>query len=219
MPVQLGSDVPLLIPPVVPQDLDVVMKGVQWYVESGLRARATYDPLNRIVLALLSVNSPFEATVKCWYALEGVDWTDHWAVLSTLKNTHARDGVVSYAWTKARWIRELMHMAKSEGVSYHSFQRDVDYRDYLQLNTLGLGMAKASYAVMLVNGLADVCCVDTHMYRLFTGKVATKSIPKRTYLQMEQSIRELALRHGVPTSATQHCVWDAMRGVRTELVP
>lgn len=90
---------------------------------------------------------------------------------------------------------------------------DSDWRARIQRNVKGLGLAKASFAVALANpATSDVCCIDTHMYQLFTGIVPKSSIKPSVYLALENAIRELGKEFGLSTFATQWCLWDAQRG-------
>ena len=220
--IQLSLDnVPKLISPISEADCHIVLDNFSpYYVQEGLKAQEVFEPLRRITFALLSVNAPFDATCKAYTALKDVDLLDFWTVLNTIRQARGNDGVVSYAYTKAKWLHTLAFNAKVEGISYNPGKEgDAEYREYLRTNVKGLAWAKSSFAVMLVKGTADVACIDTHMHRLFTGNVAKTGIGKRKYLELENKVRSLALTHGIPTSVAQHCLWDSMRGIRSKLVP
>ena len=224
MTLQLGFNGFRLISPVSVEDCDIVLSTADYYLGEAERVRDNCpkgQPIWPIVFALLSVNAPFGATCKAYEALrdEDTNLLDFWSVLQVVRSSHAPDGVVSYPWTKSKWIQTFVDSFRHDGVDFRPFVTDTDYRSYLQVNVKGLGLAKASFATMLVNGSADVACIDTHMYRLFEGKPAQTAVRAKTYLRLEESVRTMAYRHGLPTSVAQHCLWDAMRGIRTRLLP
>lgn len=214
------SGIPKLVDP-SEADCHIVLDGWKdYYIAEGQRVASQHDTIRRIVFALLSVNAPFGATCQAYKALAEVDLCDFWTVLARIKQAASSDGVVNYPWTKAKWINELAFHAYVEGISFEPSvaESDVEYREYL-MELKGLAYAKSSFAVMLVKGQADVACIDTHIYRLFTGKPAKISLSRKRYLPLEDKVRQLAQAHDIATSVAQHCLWDAMRGLRTELLP
>lgn len=212
----------VLVSPVTLQDCNVVVDNSKgYYLHEGKRVQdSNYHWLQGIVFALLSVHSPYHATVAAAQALQEVDIRDKYSVYYTLRNIKAHDGVVMYAGTKASWIGELVNSVYRKGVSFSpQGMEDMEYREYLRSNIKGLAYAKSSFATMCVKGIANVCCIDTHMHRLWTGKVQTRTLTPSVYLDMEARVRTIAQQHGVPCSVAQHCLWDSIRGERTRLMP
>lgn len=185
-------------------------------IDVGETEKATYW---RIVFAILSVHSPLDATFEAYRALRV--WRARFGripsqrkLANLLATARGTDGVIQYQNQKAIYIREF---DAKWTAARETFTRNGDsdevWRARIQANVKGLGLAKASFAVCLSNpATSDVCCIDTHMWRLFTGKPATGSIPKRIYLELESKVRELGKEFGLSTFATQWCLWDAMRG-------
>ena len=222
MSIQLSmAGQPLLVHP-TQSDCDIVVDmSKQYYLQEGERVRDTSNERNGILFALLSVQSPFAATVEAYRQLNigVVNLRDKWAVYHTIVSSHAYDGVLMYPGSKAQYIGEWARNTYEYGINYKPFPTDMDYRDYLRKGIKGLAWAKSSFAVMCTVGLADVCCIDTHMHRLLTGLPARNGIPKNRYLQLEQEIRQIAQRHDIPCSVAQHALWDSMRGERSRLMP
>ena len=219
MPLQFTFDGGLALrTPVSQPDCDAVLEScLPQYREEAARlgcASTVDETVRRIAFAILSVHSNFNATVRAWQHLDGVSLADWPAVYQTLRRTP----LVQYPMVKTRALARLHAQVYDDGECLLPDGDDLEYRDYMRRNVWGLAWSKASFAVMLVKGQADVCCIDTHMHRLFTGKVG-KGIGKRLYLDLEGRVRQLAERHEAPTSVVQHCLWDAMRGVRSPLLP
>ena len=226
MPLQLRLDstVPQLVKPFLSSDIDLLVDTYKgYYEEEGERVgevETQEEAYERIVFALISVNSAFDATCKAWEKVREVRNGDKWSIYHGLRARGSDGSVVQYAATKASWIGRLWMDAFENGVSLLPVgMDDNEYRLYLQHNIKGLALAKGSFAAMLCKGKANICCIDTHMHRLFTGNVAKKGIGKRVYLAMEEGVREIAGRHGIATSVAQHCIWDGMRGERSRLLP
>lgn len=186
-------------------------------IDVGESDRATYW---RIVFAILTVHSPLDASFKAYASLRL--WRARFGRIPSQQklqtlfiNARGEDGVIQYAPTKARFVREFdaAWIADSSRFTRNG-QSDNDWRFRLQQNVKGLGIAKASFAVALANpATSDVCCIDTHMYALLTGNGPAKTaIGKRLYLQLESRVRELGGRFGLSTFACQWALWDAKRG-------
>ena len=205
--------------PVSPVDVDMVLDAMlPPYLEEARRvgrAETQQEAVRRIGFAILSVHSDFDATVRCYNAVQQEDWSDRFGLTKSI----ARHPLVQYPRQKAQALCRLWTMAFLDGEDLRPFGDDLEYRERLRKTVWGLAWAKASFAVMLVKGQADVCCIDTHMHRLLTGQVARQQIGKRLYLELEQRVRLVATRREVPVSVVQHCLWDAMRGAQTSLLP
>ncbi len=175
----------------------------------------------RIVFALLSVHSPIHATFKAYRGLRiwsvrfGRKPGFHQTIERVLRASNADDGAIMYAPTKAYYIADFTRAWESDSSPFtRNGDTDHEWRLRLWRNTRGLGIAKASFAVALCNPLtADVCCVDTHIFALFTGSPARKGIKPVVYLAIEDAIRDLARKHGLGTFLVQWILWDAKRGI------
>ena len=223
MPIQLAFDGTVkLIKPFLVRDLHVVIDcNAGHCAEEAAKLAEPADAHAlwlRLAFAVTSVNSPFDATCKAWLAMQDTDPAD-WPAIRDALRVRGSDGVVSYQPTKTRWLTNIWYDMTRNGVSYWPDLPDLQYRDYLRSSVTGLAWAKSSFAVMLVKGSADVACIDTHMHRILTGRIPGKQIRKELYVKLEQSVRRLAKRHGIPCSVAQHAIWDAARGVRSPLLP
>lgn len=175
-------------------------------------------PYWRIVFAILSVHSPIGATfeaykaVKLAHALGGMPGQ---AKLARIIGQHrAPDGVVLYQTQKARYILAFDAAWAVDSTPFtQNGDGDTGWRDRLRQNVLGLGWAKASFAVALSKpSTSDVCCIDSHMHQLLTGRMPGH-ISKRTYLALEDRVRDLATEYGVSAFTMQWLLWDAKRGI------
>jgi len=160
---------------------------------------------SRIAFAILSANTPFNASVKALnYVLEN-------------RGTASRVDIQEFQCfpVKADYVNAL-HVACV--VNHARFLRNAgepwsDYRYRLQREVKGLGIAKASFAVSLLYPLtADVACVDTWIQKVFLGNMGFKSLGKVQYETVEAKIRSYARRVGVGTFIAQWLIWDHARG-------
>ena len=184
-------------------------------IDSATTDNGTYW---RIVFAILSVNSPIDATFECYRALRL--WSARFGripsfakLASLIRNTHGTDGVVQYHGQKADYIRGFDAAWRSDKTQFlRNGDTDIAWRERIQVNTRGLGLAKASFAVALcAPSTSDICCVDTHIGQLF-GLRPQAHIGKRFYLAVESKLRALAAEYNLSVFAVQWCLWDAKRG-------
>lgn len=174
----------------------------------------------RLAFSILSVHSPIGATfqayrvVRTWRAING-QFPAQWRLAQMIGRATARDGVVQYAPSKARYLLALEQQWRRNRASLlRGGDSEHEWRLRLAHNVKGLGIAKASFAVALCNpSESDVCCIDSHMYQLFTGIMPRSSIPKLQYFDIEAKIRRLAQKCKASTFTVQWLLWDAKRGI------
>lgn len=178
--------------------------------------KATYW---RIVFAILSVHSPLDGTFEAYRAIR--NWKARYARIPSQRTltrliamAKGTDGVVLYQNNKSQYIREF-DKAWTADRSLFTRNGDSDHEWRLRLwrNVKGLGLAKASFAVCLASpSTSDICCIDTHMHKVFTGITPKSAIKPAVYFALEDRVRELAKGVGLSTFATQWAIWDAQRG-------
>ncbi len=186
-------------------------------IDVGEDSRAVYW---RIVFAILTVHSPIDASFEAYRSLRL--WRARFGRLpgqqklaSLLLGARGSDGVIQYAPSKARYVREFDKAWQADARRFtREGDSDSDWRARLKRNVLGLGWAKASFAVALCSpASADVACIDTHIYALFHGgRPPGKSLSKRVYMETEARVRAYARGHDLSTFACQWALWDARRG-------
>jgi thermostable 8-oxoguanine DNA glycosylase len=160
---------------------------------------------SRIAFAVLSANTPFDASVKALnYVLENA-------------GAVSRHDIQEFTCVpaKADYVNALHDACVADHTRFLRAPRErwSDYRYRLQREVKGLGIAKASFAVSLLYPLtADVACVDTWVQKVFLGHSAFKSLGKATYEKVEAKIRSYARRVGVGTFIAQWLIWDHARG-------
>jgi thermostable 8-oxoguanine DNA glycosylase len=170
----------------------------------------------RIVFAILSVHTTFEANVAAYQMLrENERLPRQFKTLARwLSRVKGADGsVIQFAGQKARYLLEFDQRWREDS---HPFTPNGDgskgWRDRLQ-GIRGLARTKASFAVCLADPLqAEVICIDRHMARLLLGFVPKSTLPKRLYDRAERKVRALARAYKAPPFAVQWCLWDAQRG-------
>src|SRR3990167_2064291 len=109
-----------LLEPFQTEDVDVLFEQFKgYYQDEGERvgqATTQEETYERIVFAIISVNSPFNATCKAWEKVKEVENGNKWGIYHAL-HTPGSDGVVSYAATKASWIGRLWFDAFENGMA------------------------------------------------------------------------------------------------------
>lgn len=221
MPIQLSlTQSPLVVGQPTLNELDLVLEHnlphAQAEAERVGQAESAPELFWRMAFAILSVHSNFGATCGAWQELRSLEVDCHYpmASLAVLK----RWPRVQYPGQKAKFLARLWDAIWQEGECFWpDGLTDCAYRGYIRESVSGLAWAKSSFAVMLVNpggrGV-DVACIDTHMYRMFTGQPARGQIRGPEYLKLEGQVRGLAQRHGVSCSVAQHALWDGNERAR-----
>lgn len=175
-------------------------------------------PYWRIVFAILSVHSPINATFEAYRAVRLAHALGGWpgrAKLARIIGQVRASGAVLYHAQKARYILAFDAAWTADSTPFtQNGDGDTGWRDRLRRNVLGLGWAKASFAVALSKpSTSDVCCIDSHMHQLLTGRVPRNQLGKRVYLALEARVRDLADEYGVSAFTMQWLLWDAKRGI------
>lgn len=185
-------------------------------IDTGESDRAVYW---RIVFSILSVHSPIDATFEAYRSIRA--WRARYSrvpsqdtLVKLLRHSRGVDGVVLYPNNKAEYLRAFsLAWERDKSTFTRNGATDAEWRARIQRNVKGLGLAKASFAVALSNpSTSDICCIDTHIYALFTGITPKSAIGKRAYLAIEQRIRDLASEFDLSVFACQWALWDARRG-------
>lgn len=197
---------------------DVALGRYQEFTASIQHAPSKRLTFWRIVFSLLSVQTTIEANTAAYQALktlgiralERLDVDAIGAVLESVREPKP----VMYWKTKARFVSRFARQWRRYS---DEFERNGDtdkvWAERLEAKVKGLGQAKARFTVALLCPVsADVCCVDTWMYRAFVGKPLGKAVKRRTYARIEARIRRMARECGVSTFTIQWMVWDGIRG-------
>ncbi len=88
-----------------------------------------------------------------------------------------------------------------------------DYRDRLQQDIKGLGLAKSSFAIeMIYPNAAWISCIDVHMAR-FCGADPNK-LYKKTYLAAEDNIIKLSKEKDILPTQFRWEYWDKNQGFK-----
>lgn len=158
---------------------------------------------DRIAFAILSANTGFEMAVK--------------ALAYARKHTKGNIDPEKLVWfgmvpRKAEYLNLL---PTDDGIfEYLKEDKETwnEYRLKLQGNILGLGLTKASFAACLLYPLeADLACIDTHICQIYLGLTSFKQLPLKTYLRVEQKIRNIANKFDINTFLAQWLIWDHTR--------
>ncbi len=166
----------------------------------------------RFLFAYASVHTTWQANVRLYGALQQ-------APLEILRDPHRLSGLI-------QTTRAGLHNNRAKYISDFSasfwedpslFMRGadetwVDYRNRIEQQLFGLGMAKTSFAVELLYPTTNqVLCLDTHMLQLY-GLSGSAKLSRDAYLFIEGSwVNECAIRGFSPTMV-RHLYWDRLKG-------
>jgi hypothetical protein len=94
---------------------------------------------------------------------------------------------------------------------------NVDYRNRLSKFAVGIGMAKTSFGIELIDPLqSDVVCLDVHMLRLYFGDKVPNFTPNpRLYVEVEKHWSTECKKLNVPCAIARHIYWDKVQNQRS----
>ncbi|KKN83822.1 hypothetical protein LCGC14_0294750 [marine sediment metagenome] len=198
----------------IPEALDRTLAKYRGYVEDMANPITEDVVFWRIVFAILSVHTAFEANELAYQRLHNNGRLPvRWRTLTDwLARVKAGGSVVQFAGQKARFLLDFQTDWKRDAYPFMpNGDGSIGWRDRL-MTIRGLARTKASFAVCLANPLeSEVLCIDRHMARLLLG-FAPKDIKRVDYERCENELLALAKGFDAPPFAVQWCLWDAQRG-------
>jgi hypothetical protein len=187
---------------------------VQRYSEywQSITPKSQDEILKRWLFAFCSIHTTWEANVRAYHAVSSVpavELTSAERVGDLLRPTGCglwrvrTQGisrfVASFLASPAGWRRR-----RSETV--------VAWRNRLVLGLMGLGMAKTSFVLEMLQPLrCRVVCIDTHVVQWYGLAVGSKLTPA-VYQRIEEHWIQQCRRRRVPPAIARHILWDARQG-------
>lgn len=168
----------------------------------------TYE---RILFALLSTNTAFDATCEAFKLLRGSYWADAQELETLLRSVRVggKSQTVAYPGSKARDIAAFTTRFRAHPGMFKFRGLASAWR--AQHCIAGLGHMKLSFAsALLAPEQADTVCLDRHMQRFLYGRERTPSLT--SYHLAEQALRKVGERYGISAFVTQWAIWDWLRG-------
>lgn len=167
------------------------------------------EVFQRWLFAFMSVHTSWKANVAGYAAIKNwKEWlNDDTELLKRI--TESRVGMQN---NRTKFISEFAKNFLHDPSAYYKKDDETwsEFRNRLEDNTLGLGMAKTSFAIeMCYPNEARVTCLDTHMFQAY-GLDQTKDAKK--YEALEQHWVEMSNMWNIPPYIARCLYWDTKQG-------
>jgi thermostable 8-oxoguanine DNA glycosylase len=173
----------------IPQNLDQVFK--------------------RFLFSFTSVHTGFESNMRGYSAIK--NWSEWMNDDAELKNRLHNSGV-GLTNNRTRFISQFARKFWSNPEFYEKQVGEtwIGYRNRLENDILGLGPAKTSFALEMVNPLtAEVFCADVHLFRFYGYD---QSIHGSKYSEIENHWIQKSKLWSVPSYMARSIFWNRQKG-------
>ena len=171
----------------------------------GLKPINDSERFQRYLFAFMSVHTTWERNIIGYNSIkEWWNWINKWDVLGS-KLEESRVGLHN---NRLRFISQFTLKYWSNPSYYERGQNESweQFRNRIEKNIQGLGMAKSSFAIELIYpDEAEVVCVDTHIFQAY-GLNQLKD--KRRYSDIEKHWVENSIKKNLPPYITRCIYWD-----------
>jgi hypothetical protein len=167
------------------------------------------EVFQRWLFAFMSVHTSWKSNIVGYLAIKDWwKWLNRWGDLADLIQ-NSRVGMHN---NRVKYISEFCERFW-EDPSYYSKAEDeswTEYRNRLERLTLGLGLAKTSFAIeMCYPVTAKVVCMDTHMFKYYG---LDQTADARQYLSIEQHWTDMCAMWNIPSYVARCLYWDVKQG-------
>jgi thermostable 8-oxoguanine DNA glycosylase len=177
---------------------------------SSLQPKNNEDVFRMWLFSFMSVHTTWENNVRGFRAIGDLGWMDDKNKL-TQRLARSRCGFQN---TRSRYIWEFKKSFWTDPERYRKFSRESwrTYRDRLAKQTLGLGLAKTTFAIELTYPTAPVCCLDRHILRFMLGSVELNgNMSPDIYAKLEARWVNAARKERVAPVMARHIFWDDLQ--------
>lgn len=165
------------------------------------------------MFGVFAANMGWEDNVKCMEAAGNPeDWIDNRAELER-RLYNARTGM----WQNK--ARDIQALAQLYWHKYHLFVRQAHedcraYRDRIAATVPGLGLAKASFVIGMLNWKCFVVCLDRLVLRGIHA-LGTRQVTDKQYKNMENQWITLASDYEVKPFVAREIWWNKLQGFKS----
>lgn len=168
--------------------------------------------LNRWLFAFCSVHTTWEANLRAYRAVASVpaaELIDQRRVFDLLRPTGC--GLWNVRTTGiSRFVTSYLH--NPDHWKRKRPESQATWRDRLVLGLTGLGMAKTSFVIEMLQPLRSrVLCIDTHVLQWYGLAVGVK-LSQTVYHRIEQHWIDQCRRRKIPPALARHVIWDSRQG-------
>ena len=163
------------------------------------------ERFQRFLFAYMSVHTSWERNIigynniKDWW-----NWMNKWEVLED-KLIQSRIGLHN---NRLRFIKDFTLKFWSNPSNFEKGLGEnwTDFRNRIEKNIIGLGMAKSSFAIeMIYPTEAEITCLDTHLFQAYDLDQAKD---RKMYNQIEKHWVENSLKKDLPPYIARCIYWD-----------
>lgn len=176
---------------------------------NGIRANTDEEFFKRFLFAFMSVHTTWRSNVSGYEAICEFQLWRHSREELLRRLKAGRCGLYN---NRARYIWQF---SQSFWAAPEAYYREKDepwhyYRNRLENNILGLGLAKTSFALEMAFPLeCQVVCLDVHMLRLY-GQ--TNHVPNRKYFLCEDHWVVRCQNRSIASYPARMVYWDSIQG-------
>jgi|GEM_PF-1070333 len=125
------------------------------------------EKFQRWLFAFMSVHTSWESNIKGYQAIK--DWTQWFNMPDKLKASLEQSRVGLHN-NRTRFVDTFSKQFWSDSKKFNKLSNESwnEYRNRLEKNILGLGLAKTSFGLeMIYPNECEVTCMDTHLFQLY----------------------------------------------------
>jgi hypothetical protein len=170
------------------------------------------ERFQRFLFAYCSVHTTWESNIKAYKLIKNWwEWINQWEVL---EEKFKRSGAGLFR-NRVRFIKDFsakfwanpnFFTQKAEGEQWS------DFRNRIEKNIIGLGMAKSSFAVEMMNPIdGQVFCIDTHMFQLYG---LDQSKDRKMYAEIERHWLRMCFEYDIAPYVARCIFWDRKQNRR-----
>jgi hypothetical protein len=188
-------------------DYEQVPRYVDYWKE--ITPKDDSEIFQRWLFAFMSVHTSWKSNVAGYLAIKDwYKWLNKWdELLAAIEASK-----VGLQKNRVRFISEFSHSFWKDPSQYkkQSIESWTTFRNRLKDSTLGLGPAKASFAIeMCYPTTAKLCCFDTHMFQAY-GLNQTRDA--KYYSTIENHWVEMSNMWNIPAYIARCLYWDIKQG-------
>ena len=187
-------------------DREIKFQTAYW---SALKPLNDTERFQRALFAYTSVHTSWKSNIAAYSLIkEWWSWINQWEILDA-KLRQSGAGLYN---NRVRFIKDFTTKYWSDPSFYHKADQEswTEYRNRIEENILGLGMAKSSFFIeMLYPVEAEITCLDTHLFQLY-GLDQTKNA--KLYQDIEAHWVRMCFEYNVPCYVARCIYWDRKQG-------
>jgi hypothetical protein len=170
---------------------------------ASVKPTDTSEVFKRYLFAFMSVHTSWESNLNGYNAIKNwIQWINNSELLKS-KLEASRVGLHN---NRTRFVTNFSQLFWSNPKNFNKIEGEgwVEYRNRLEKQILGLGLAKTSFALeMIYPNECEVTCMDTHLFQLY-GLNQTRDAAQ--YEAIEKHWISMCKMWNVP-SYVARCIW------------